>query len=295
MALFLYLISLFSLSQASIFNKLANAPPPIIGFFRISAVAIILILFCNIKKISILPKNKKTLAGPFLAGFFFFLHLYSYSFSAQNTSVANMMIIYSINPIFTAFAAFFLLKERFNRRLVFAFICSFISIYLLAIQKGNLQIQLNTGDLMAIVAAVFYAAYLIAVKKNSSKFSNLNSTIWMYLSTALCFLITIIFQGHSFTNYPSNTWLGILGLILLPSLCGHFLFTWLLGKLNINLMSCGKLLEPPLSVLTAYFLFLQPLNLSHLQAFIFSAASLLILFWPTKKKVAISASNHQNR
>lgn len=277
----LFFLSILSLSQAANLVRLAAAPPLMIGFWRIIGSALIMLglHYWQSRRKSkpfLSPLPPSIWAWTLASGSFFFLHLWTFFFAAQHTTIANCMVIFAINPLFTAIGSWLLLNDRFERRHGIAFILAFFGIYALASQNLSWSEGLP-GDLSALASAGLFSGYLISSKKARLHMNTEQFTGLIYLWAAALFLIFALSKNISMLNYPSITWWAIAGNILIPTLLGHVLFTYLLKFFNINWMSCGKLLEPGFSALVAYFAFNEVLKPGTLVAFVFFASSVLVL------------------
>ena len=225
------------------------------------------------------PVSKSAWSWAFLSGSFFFLHLWTFFYAAQNTSIANCMVIFATNPIFTALVAWLLLKDRFEKRYAVAFVLAFSGVAALASDRLAWDTA-RSGDLSALVSAVFIALYMVTGKRARLEMSNDQFSWVIYIWTAVLFLVAGTFQQTQWLGYPTFTWWAILGTILFPTLLGHVLMTHLLKHFNINWMSCGKLLEPALSSAVAFLVFDEKLKIQTLIAFGFTVAAVFVLFWP---------------
>lgn len=243
-----------------------------------------------------------------LSGVLFFLHLWTYFLAAQNTKIASLMVIFASNPLFTAFLSKLFLKDRFLPRFGVAYFFGLLSLtllfsdsfftYLLTTSSfadsTNTHSHLNVansgfGNIMALLSAIGYSGYIFTGKKSRAYIANSHYTWMIYLICGFCFGLVAIVKGSNFTSYTLGSWLAILGTILVPTLMGHASFSFLLGRLNINWMSCGKLVEPVFSSITAWLIFGEVLQLKNYLSFIFTFFSVLILIapWktPTKKMI----------
>lgn len=282
--LVLYFIAIFSLSQSGNLVRLAHAPPEVIGFWRLLVSAMIMLPIAW-QKGDLKHFGNKIIKSKYivLTSILFFLHLWTYFYSVQNTKIANSMIIFATNPLFTAMGASFFFKEKFTKRIALAYLLAFIGIFQLIQNQLNLDPSLNKGNFSALISALFFSGYILSSNQSRKFFSNSTFAFLKYALTAIFFGTLGLFLKDDFTNYPSTTWLAIAGTVLFPTLLGHALFTYLLKYLNVNWMSCGKLIEPVLSAAVAFFLFQESLSLATLLAFGFTAASVLILFLPGVK------------
>jgi drug/metabolite transporter (DMT)-like permease len=262
---------------------MANAPVDVIGFWRLLASAAVLLPFAlkngHLRAHFTRPKNEVLMV--FLSALFFFMHLWTYFYSAQHTSIANCMIIFATNPLFVSAISYFVFGEKLTVRLALAYIFAAIGIYFLVRHSLDFEQGFLLGDLSALLSALFVAVYLVTGKKARMTIANSEYTFIAYSMTALFFGISGLTQGQKFTGYSGLTWLAICLSIAFPTFLGHVLFSYLMKRMNLNFMSCGKLLEPALSSLLAFYLFHEQLTNSHMWAFSFTTMAVLILFVPT--------------
>lgn len=295
----LYILAIFSLSQAANLVRLAQAPALVIGFWRLLFSAMILLPFLlwstkrryghlNVFKNEShelhlhRTANVQSFTGfTLLSAAFFFAHLWTFFFAAQKTSIANCMILFSLNPLFTALISSKFLKVVFPKRLLLAYPIALTGLFLLLwhdLNEHSLTSQQGLGDFSAILSGMLYSGYILTSMHVRKTTSNLKFATLMYLATSVLFLVfCLIFQIELF-DYPFITWAAILGNVLIPTLMGHFLFTYLLQFLNVNLMSCGKLIEPVFSSFIAYLVFHEQLKSGIYLSFALTSLSLLILF-----------------
>jgi drug/metabolite transporter (DMT)-like permease len=189
------------------------------------------------------------------------------------------MVIFAINPIFTALGAWIFLKDRFENRYALAFLFAFSGVAFLFSDR-MIWDQARIGDLSALASAFFFSVYILAGKKARLHMNTGQFTWIIYSLAALLFLIVGWHFKVPWTGYPAQTWWAIAGTVLFPTLLGHVLFTHLLKFFNINWLSCGKLAEPALSAAVAYMAFHENLKPAAIAAFALTALSVLILFWP---------------
>lgn len=283
----LYFIAIFSLSQAGNLARLAAAPPEMLGFWRLAGATLILLVFAatDRKQIRLYHEfNLRNLFFTLLSGILFFLHLWSYKFAVQNTSIANSMLLFATNPLLTAAITIIFFGESLQKRLLVSYCLAMLSIYFLLRQSLRLEGKLNIGDLAALATALLYSLYFIFGKKARHAMSNVCYTLVAYGIAAVCFLGLCLYRETQLFDYPPLTWLCIGLLIVFPTLLGHALFSYLLKTLNINWMSTGKLIEPVLATTVAYFLFAEELSKWLLLSFILTSAAIFILIWPFAKK-----------
>lgn len=110
------------------------------------------------------------------------------------TLASNVGVIISIAPFFTALFNFIFLKgEKPQLRFFVGFIIAMIGIYLISFSSDT-TLKLNPlGDILAIIAAVIWAAYSTIVKKISTFGYNTLQTTRRAFFYGLIFMIPILF------------------------------------------------------------------------------------------------------
>ena len=282
MNLLLYALCIFSLAQASVFNRIAASPPELIGFWRLLMAGTLIGAYALLTK-KVWVRHSSAFKYALISGAIFFVHLWTYSYAAQNTSISNCMIIFSTNPLFTAIGAHFFMNERLAPKVGVAYVLEVLGLYILVSDSLSLGAQGMSGNLSALVAALMYSGYILSGKKARLQFSNTQYTTIIYFFGSLFFLATCLVNEREIWPLENHTLFGITGLILVSTLLGHALFTYLLQHLNVNWMSCGKLSEPIVATITAYLVFNQKITEKTLGAFALTSMALLILYLPVER------------
>lgn len=282
----LLFIAILSLSQAANLVRYAAAPVEVIGFWRLLMASLILAPLAFKHRHSVKAATGKVLSLTFLSGVFLFLHFGTFFFAAQNTKIANAMILFATNPLFTAAGAYFFFKEKISLRLAIAYVLAGFGIYFLVSHSITFDPERFKGDISALISAAFFSGYILTGRAVRPHYENTLYTFIIYLTTGVLFGVACLFTGVAMTSYPTHSWIAIATLAIVTTLFGHALFTYLLSHMSVNFLSCAKLVEPVFSALVAYFVFQESLANQTLTAFIFTAAAILTLYWPTKKKPA---------
>ena len=276
----LYFLALFSLSTSPNWAKLNQMPVEVLGFYRLGIAAILIGLWILLTKPLSKPKINKTLWWAIASGFFFFLHLWTYKYAAKNTSVSNTMIIFSSNPIWTSIGAIAFFGEKLSKRLIVAYLLALIGVYLLVAHDFKIGLATSSGDWSAVISAFFYAAYMLTGKKSRHYYDNTYYALIQYSICALLFGLCILGTGASINDYTYISWISVLGLVFLATFLGHFSFTYLVKYMNISVMTCGKLIEPIMASIIAYFIFKEQISQYAWLSFMLTTTSVLVLFGP---------------
>lgn len=193
------------------------------------------------------------------AGFAFFIHLFTYAYSAHHTSIAHLMLIFSLNPVTTAIGSWIFFREKMTRIQILSYILALLGIYILAREKqGTSEI---IGDAIAMASAITFSAYALLSHWARRSISNVVFSSRMYLIGAFFFFITLILFGPgSIVANNSKGWIAIALLTIFPTLLGHGIFTFVIRHIPLPILSIGKLLEPGLAAITAFLIFQESLS-----------------------------------
>ena len=228
--LFLTLASLFWGFNA-IASRLAidEISPMSLVSGRWLGVMIILSIICRHQLslgFQVFKSNYKWMIMMGLCGFTTFNSLYY--ISAHYTVAINLGIVQSTTPAFIMIISVFWLKTRINLKQVTGLLITFIGVSIV-ISNGNLasllRLKLNNGDLLLIIACIFYAIYAVGLRKRPEINDVLLMTFFSYVAFigSLPGLIIEITQYSFF--FPTFKGLMILSVIIIfPSLLAQILF-----------------------------------------------------------------------
>ncbi|MFN9068786.1 MAG: DMT family transporter [Bdellovibrionales bacterium] len=285
-------MALIFLSQSASMAKYAEAPPEVIGTWRMLVASLFFIglSYYQGHGLKVLKLNKVQTAKLPLTGLFFFLHLWTFFYASQNTLISHTMILFCLNPLFVALGRWWLAREWPSKSLALSYLLSFIALALLLFESHNSvsSEQALWGDFSAFLSAVFFALYFLLNHGVRQHFPNTVFSGWMYLCTALFFFMTMALRQDNWTHYPINTWIGIGAQILFPTLLGHALISYLMKHLDPTWMASGKLIEPILATGVATFLFNEQISAQSVGAFLLTGVALILFFSSSKKARAAS-------
>lgn len=183
------LIAIFIWGTTFISTKiiLKNLTPVEILFYRfLIAYFALIIIYPKFHKIKSLREELLFLSlGLSGVTLYFFVE----NTALKYTLASNVGLLLSTAPIFTALLAhFFTQDERFNKNFLIGFLVAIVGIFLV-IFNGKFVLKLNPiGDVLALMAAVFWSVYSILLKKVSKEYNH----IYVARKTFFYGLLTII-------------------------------------------------------------------------------------------------------
>lgn len=277
----LFLISITCLSVSGLWVRWAQASPELLGFWRLLLASVGLALWSQ--KSSPVREQWAKASGrtrmfAIGAGLLLFGHLWTYKFQAHHTRIANGMILFASNPLWTALLSITFFKDKLTWRLALAYILALSGIYILVSQQLRFEPETFVGDMVAVLSALFYSSYIVAGQQARRQLDYRGFTLILFPVAALSFLTLGLTRGLPMIPDSPRVWIAVAGLAVFSTLLGHGLFVYLLRYMNINMMSCGKLLEPITAALAAWALFDENITPVAVIAFTLTAIGVLLLF-----------------
>jgi drug/metabolite transporter (DMT)-like permease len=124
--------------------------------------------------------------------------------------------------------------------------------------------SLGIGDLLAIIAGVFYAGYFLVTQRGRVNWDTL-SYIWIVgLVSTICLLLISLGFGMPITGYPLQSYLAFLGAALLSQTGGYLAVGYALGHLPASLVAPTMLGQPVVTALLAIFLLGESLEIGQI-------------------------------
>ncbi len=256
------------------------------GFWRFlfGVVTLLILGIINLPSFKVIQKNLKGISftgfiGLFGFNLFFFLGL-------LNTSAVNAALIISLNPMLTILFSHKILKTTIKKTQIIGIIIAFIGVTYL-ILKGNItdinNFQFNYGDILILIANVFFALHHVWTKKYATTISSLNFTLLTSLCCLIGFSILLPIKGvEILTAHTINFWMAIFGIGCLGTALAYFL--WQKGVQITGANKAGIYMNiVPLSAALFAILFNKHLYIYHLIGGVFIITGLLISKYNTSK------------
>lgn len=207
------------------------------------------------------------------------------------TLASNVGIIVSIAPFFTAVLAHFFLKEEAMRPQFFAgFAVALAGIVLISL-NGSYVLKLNaTGDILAVLACVFWAAYSVIMRKISELgHPTIGCTRRIFFYGLLFMLPVLMAQGIDLRLErflaPVNG-LNLLFLGLGASAMCFVTWNWCVGVLGAVKTSAYIYLVPVVTIAASYFILRESITGTALFGASLTLVGLFLSERKTKDKTA---------
>ncbi len=250
-------IGVLAVSTASTFIRMAqmHMAPLATSAWRLTVASLILAPFAlATRRAEWRSLSRREWAWLITSGIVLAIHFYTWIASLAFTSVAASVVLVSTNPLFVSLISHFFLKERLTRAMTLGMLVALIGSAIIGLgdfEAGSHQI---TGDLLALTGALAVAVYMLIGRSLRGKLSLLGYVFPVYATAAIVLMGAALLSQTKLWGFPSDAWLWILLMALLPQIIGHSSFNWALAHLSATYVSLSVLAEPVASVLLAWLI-----------------------------------------
>lgn len=271
------------ISFAAIFMRLADVTPSASAFWRLTLAAPVLFL---IHWISSRKKTSQPLAPPegsirwiTIVGFLFACELFVWHWSVAYTTVANATLLANMATIFAALYGFLLFGERFGRQFLVGMMLALSGAGILIGQNAEMNPAYLTGDMLGLLTATLYAAYIVAAARARAVMPTSLLMAGTAAVSALFLAIPLAVTSGPIFPATAEGWLPLIGLALIAHVLGQSLIVYGLAHVPAAMGAVSLLLQPVLSAILAWWIFGEALGLGHF----IGATAVLVGIWAARQ------------
>ena len=159
-------------------------------------------------------------------------------------------LLANLAPVWVGIGALLFMKEKPTRIFWIGTIISIIGVSIIIGIQQVMEANLNKGNLLAIVASMFYGAYLITVRKGRISLDTFSFTTISMISSTVVLGLICIFTATPLWGFSTQSWMALAVLGLIPQLLGWMAINQALGHISPTVTSVSLLSQ---SVFTALF------------------------------------------
>ncbi len=251
------IIGIIGISLSSIFVKYSPAPSSVTAAWRLLWTVILMSPVVLGKGqfrrelFAIAPRNilLSSISGVFLA-----IHFALWFESLRHTSVASSTTIVCTEVIWVSIGYWLFLKGRISKKAMLAIAVTLLGSALIAFADSSSGSHLY-GDILALLAAIAVAAYMLIGRIVREKVSTSVYTYIVYCACGISLLILCAAQQYNLLGFGIAPALVGLLLAIFSTILGHSIFSWCLKYFSPSFVSASKLCEPVVAAILALFLF----------------------------------------
>jgi len=251
-------IGVIGISLSSIFVKYSSAPSAVTAAYRLLWTVLLMTPAALGKReirTEILRMGRRNFLLSALSGLFLALHFWTWFESLQHTSVASSTTIVCTEVIWVSLGYRLFMKGRLPAKAVGAIAVTLIGSVMITLADSQAQGAHLYGDLLALLAAVAVAVYVLIGKAVRRDLSTTVYTYVVYSACAAALVIISAAQGQQLFSYGASALIVGLLLAIFSTILGHSIFSWCLKYFSPSFVSASKLCEPVAASVLAGILF----------------------------------------
>ena len=244
------------LALGPMFVRIADSGPVASAFWRM-ALALPLIALMGF----VGPKSTGKLTPLLIiiiaaSGMLFAADLASWHVGIMNTKVANATLFGNSASLLFPIYGFVIARVWPATRQLFALLIAAAGAGLLMGRSAELSPEHLVGDLLSLLAGVFYAAYLVAIVRARETLAPLPLLAASTLASAPPLLILAYVLGEQIV--PTH-WGPLIALALCSQVIGQGLMVYALGRMSPLIIGLTLLTQPVVAALTGWLVFAETL------------------------------------
>lgn len=185
-----------------------------------------------------------------IAGVFLGLHFATWIPSLTLTTIAASTALVATQPIWAALIAR-AMGVRISSRVWIGIAIAFSGVIVLTGVDLSVDPAHLWGDALALVGAVFSAAYVSVAERVRKTVDTSTTTFVLYAVSAVTILPLVFIFGQQLVGFDTQAWALILAVTLGAQLLGHSMMTRVLSSTSATVVSLAILFEMPGATLVA--------------------------------------------
>lgn len=245
-------LGMFCIALSAIFTRQAEVPGTVSALYRVGIAAVALApLFLRNARKGVVARGRRIWLLAAAAGLFFMLDVAVWNTSLFLTNAANATLMANDAPIIVGLVAVFIFRERLRISYWAGLAIAICGMGIIVGHDFLSGTGLGAGDLLAMLAGVFYALYMLIIQRVRASMDTLSS---LWISTVVGTLLLIglnLALARPFWGFTPSQYLALFALGLVSQVAGYLSINYALGHLPASIVSPTLLGQPVLTALLA--------------------------------------------
>lgn len=257
-------VGVIGISLSSIFVKYSKAPSAVTAAFRLLWTVLLMtpvVVGKGAVRRELLHIDRKTAILSGLSGLFLAIHFAVWFESLKYTSVASSTTIVCTEVIWVSLGFCLFMKGKLSKKAIITIGVTLVGSILIAYADSVASGAHLYGDMLALVAAIAVAVYVLIGRVVRQSVSTTVYTYMVYVVCAAVLVLLCVVQGHKIFTYGLSAVIVGFLLAVFSTILGHSIFSWCLKFFSPSFVSASKLCEPVVAAIFAVFLFEECPNL----------------------------------
>lgn len=270
--------------------RLADVGPVAAGFWRLALAIPLLLLFARVSAKGPLWPGWSLAAMIAVGGLFFAADLAAWHEGIVRTKLANATLFGNASSFVFAIYGFFLLRRLPGLVQAGALALAALGAALLMGGSYELSPEHFRGDLLALLAGIFYFFYLVAVDRARTTLAPMPVLALATIAGTLPLLAFALLLGE---RVMPGDWLPVILLSFGSQVIGQGLLVYAMGHLTPVVVGLGLLTQPAVTALVGWLAYDERLSLTDAIGALLICAALVLIRLP--ERVASPAAQDHGR
>jgi drug/metabolite transporter (DMT)-like permease len=263
------------LAVGPLFVRMADVGPVASAFWRMTLALPILALLAMRSGI---PRLSRGLVFVLiLSGLLFAADLASWHLGILQTKLANATLFGNSTSLLYPIYGFIMARAWPSQRQGMALALAAVGAALLMGRSYQLSPEHLVGDLLCVLAGVFYTLYFVIIARARQSLSALPLLALSTLVSAAPLLLLAIAMGE---QVIPGDWTPLIGLALCSQVVGQGLMIYVLGRLKPLVIGLGLLTQPVVAAAIGWFVFGEHLGIADIIGAVLVGLALVVVRAP---------------
>lgn len=255
-------IGILCISFSPIFVKLAGVSPIGCAFYRVFFAWLCLLPYCIIKKKFKVERRQLIIA--IIAGVVFAADVSVWNLSLLKISATVSTLIANLAPVWVGLFSFLLFRKSGGFLFWIGTLVAISGMVVLVGYEHILHLELNAGILLAVLASLFYATYIMITKNIMAGIDVFTFMFYSMLSASVFLVIVNGIAGGNLLVFPLKVWLCFIGMGVICQLLGWLTINYSLRYLESTKVAITLLSQTVFAAILAAVLLSEKLQLNEI-------------------------------
>lgn len=251
-------VGIIGISMSAILIRFSTAPSAVTAAWRLLWTVIFMspvVFGKGTVRRELAHMDRKAALLSVCSGVFLAVHFMLWFEALRLTSVASAATLVCTEVIWVSLGFWLFWKGSVSGKAAMTIAVTLLGSALVALADSGAGKSHLEGDLLAVLAAIASAVYMLFGRSAQKKLSTTVYTFVVYVSCAAVLLCLSLIQGQGLMEYGLDTVAIGAALALFSTILGHSIFSWALKFFSPSFVSASKLLEPVGAGILAALLF----------------------------------------
>jgi drug/metabolite transporter (DMT)-like permease len=248
------------LAISPIFVSLAKVNGFAAAFYRVTIAATVLLIPYLLQRKNIRsaghsgPSRAITVLIAGAGGLIFALNNGFFNTAVTMVSVANAVFLVNTSVIWVGLASIFLFREKLSINFWLGVALALAGVFLITNEPNQPDRSLFVGNLIALLAGVFYAGYILINNKARVYLSALSYMVFSSISSSIILFVTIVALGIPYTGFSLATYVYLFGLGFISHALGFLAIVYAQAHIRPSTVSTTLLAQPLVALILAFLI-----------------------------------------